>query len=624
MKVEIMKKLSTIALCGAFLATSVTPRITAKTDTYTIFDYINSTEKVLSCVLTIGMVGFLGWSIKKSLIGSWKTYKKGTIKERLTSVAGNNEAKEQLNDIIEYLKNPEPYKKMGAKTPKGVLLEGPPGTGKTMLARALAGEANCTFITACGSDFEGPFVGSGRQNIRTLFRRARLYAPCIIFIDEIDTLIKKRGTVRWDDGQTLNAFLDEVDGFDKHKLPIIIVGATNRADMSDPAAVRPGRFDRIVRVGLPTMHDREKILQIHLQGKQHTSDINLTLLAHKTAGFSGAELANLINEAAIEAINKKQDSFGQAELEAVCNRVTATHIRTLSSFTETKWEIYLKGTIQDRFTSVAGNKAAKLELQDIVNYLQDPTPYLAIGAHMPKGILLEGPPGTGKTLLARALAGESNCSFINISGSSFVEGFVGSGATRIRELFQYAASLDSPCIIFIDEIDTLVANRAASMGRRGTEDTQTINELLTQMDGFGKPKHPIIVIGATNRADAIDPAVLRPGRFDRIVHIGLPTESEREEIIQLHLGTKKCAADINIAALATTTTNFSGAELANLTNEAAIMAINQGKTLVDQALLEAVLQKIKNNKKAAPTAYPEQNPQVFLKELEALLQQHVK
>jgi cell division protease FtsH len=281
----------------------------------------------------------------------------------------------------------------------------------------------------------------------------------------------------------------------------------------------------------------------------------------------------------------------------------ATGAASLAAYIFTQWDIasntnkiYKKNTLETNFDSVAGNTQAKEALQDIVNYLKDPTPYHKMGARVPKGILLYGPSGTGKTLLARALAGEAQCNFIVVSGSSFNDKYIGVGAERIRSLFKTAKSFNGPCIIFIDEIDALIRKRNADSDSGSVELANILNELLTQMDGFEQNAYPIIVIGATNRLDVTDPAATRPGRFDRIVSVQLPTMQERTEILKVHIQTRTHLPTIDLAAIAQITPGFSGAELENLINEAAITAINHGKSALDQTDLEAAWNKVQKRK----------------------------
>ena len=232
------------------------------------------------------------------------------------------------------------------------------------------------------------------------------------------------------------------------------------------------------------------------------------------------------------------------------------------------------------FQEVAGLKEEKEELEEIVDFLKEPGKYTKVGARIPKGVLLEGPPGTGKTLLAKAVAGEANVPFFSISGSDFVEMFVGVGASRVRDLFEDAKK-NAPCIVFIDEIDAVARRRGTGMGGGHDEREQTLNQLLVEMDGFGV-NEGIIVMAATNRVDILDPAILRPGRFDRKVAVGSPDVQGREDILKVHSKNKPLAENVDLKQVAQTTAGFTGADLENLMNEAAINAAKNGKGFVAQ------------------------------------------
>ena len=232
------------------------------------------------------------------------------------------------------------------------------------------------------------------------------------------------------------------------------------------------------------------------------------------------------------------------------------------------------------FQEVAGLKEEKEDLEEIVDFLKEPGKYTKVGARIPKGVLLEGPPGTGKTLLAKAVAGEANVPFFSISGSDFVEMFVGVGASRVRDLFEDAKK-NSPCIVFIDEIDAVARRRGTGMGGGHDEREQTLNQLLVEMDGFGV-NEGIIVMAATNRVDILDPAILRPGRFDRKVAVGSPDVQGREDILKVHSRNKPLAENVDLKQVAQTTAGFTGADLENLMNEAAINAAKNGKGFVAQ------------------------------------------
>lgn len=240
-----------------------------------------------------------------------------------------------------------------------------------------------------------------------------------------------------------------------------------------------------------------------------------------------------------------------------------------------------KMTLGDKsvtFAQVAGLKEEKEELEEIVDFLKEPGKYTGVGARIPKGVLLEGPPGTGKTLLAKAVAGEAGVPFFSISGSDFVEMFVGVGASRVRDLFEEAKH-NAPCIVFIDEIDAVARRRGTGMGGGHDEREQTLNQLLVEMDGFGV-NEGIIVMAATNRVDILDPAILRPGRFDRKVAVGTPDIGGREEILKVHAKNKPLGDDVNLQQIAQTTAGFTGADLENLLNEAAIIAAKENRSFI--------------------------------------------
>ena len=246
--------------------------------------------------------------------------------------------------------------------------------------------------------------------------------------------------------------------------------------------------------------------------------------------------------------------------------------------------------IKVTFADVAGLKEEKEELEEIVDFLKAPRKYTQLGARIPKGVLLEGPPGTGKTLLAKAVAGEAGVPFFSISGSDFVEMFVGVGASRVRDLFQDAKK-NAPCIVFIDEIDAVARRRGSGLGGGHDEREQTLNQLLVEMDGFGV-NEGIIVMAATNRKDILDPAILRPGRFDRDVIVGRPDVGGREEILKVHARNKPLGDDVDLKQIAQTTAGFSGADLENLLNEAAILAAKENRVFIQQSDIRHAFVKV--------------------------------
>lgn len=261
-----------------------------------------------------------------------------------------------------------------------------------------------------------------------------------------------------------------------------------------------------------------------------------------------------------------------------------------SIFNRTNIKISNGQLIKVRFTDVAGSDEAKQELEEIVDFLKNPDKFKKLGGRIPKGVLLQGPPGTGKTLLAKAVAGEADVPFLFMSGSEFVEMFVGVGASRVRELFEQAKRA-SPCVIFIDEIDAVGKQRGIGLNAGHDEREQTLNQLLVEMDGF-QPNSGIIVLAATNRADVLDKALRRPGRFDRVVTVEVPDVKGREEILAVHVKEVKLSESVDLKTIAKSTTGFSGAELENLVNEAAISAAKQNKEAVDMTDFEYARDKL--------------------------------
>ncbi|MBR4421792.1 MAG: ATP-dependent zinc metalloprotease FtsH, partial [Erysipelotrichaceae bacterium] len=255
-----------------------------------------------------------------------------------------------------------------------------------------------------------------------------------------------------------------------------------------------------------------------------------------------------------------------------------------------KSRAHLEDNIRVRFTDVAGCDEEKQEMQEIIEYLKNPKRFSKMGARIPKGIIMVGQPGTGKTLLAKAVAGEANVPFYSISGSDFVEMFVGVGASRVRDMFARAKKT-APCMIFIDEIDAVGRQRGAGLGGGHDEREQTLNQLLVELDGM-QDNAGVIVIAATNRPDVLDPALLRPGRFDRQITVSLPDLKGREMILKVHARNKKMAADVDLEALAKRTPGFSGADLENVLNEAAILAVRQDKDQIDVEQIDEAIDRV--------------------------------
>ena len=493
-------------------------------------------------------------------------------------VAGQGAAVTELREIADYLADPERFAAVGSTIPRGVLLYGPPGSGKTLLARALAGEVGATFYYVSGAEFVELYVGVGASRVRSLFEEARDHAPAIIFIDELDAIGQRRSVGEQAEGsgeqeQALNQILTEMDGFAGPE-GVIVIAATNRPDVLDPALLRPGRFDRSVGLERADEAGRLEILRLHARDRPLAADVDLAALARRAVGLTGAELANLVNEAGLLAVRAGAAQIAGAQLEEALQRVREAP--------ERQRRLAMRGSAPGRrllatervsFDDIAGLENVVEELREIEAYLDDPESFARMGARAPRGHLLVGPPGCGKTMLVRALAHQANAAFFWVSASEFTERYVGVGAARVRDLFAEARSM-APAIVFIDEIDAIGSQRAGSGDGGSRETDSTLNQILIELDGFSGSE-AVVVTGATNRPEILDPALVRPGRFDRTITIELPHLDARREILKVHAREKPLSPNVDLNALASATSGFSGADLANLLNEAALLTIRR-------------------------------------------------
>lgn len=511
-------------------------------------------------------------------------------------VAAQDEAVAELKEIAEFLHDPERFRALGARPPKGVLVYGPPGCGKTLLARALAREAGAAFFSISGSDFVELYVGVGAARVRDLFKMARQNAPAIIFIDELDSIGRRRAgggaPARGssdEQEQALNQILTELDGFTPAD-GIVVVGATNRPDVLDPALLRPGRFDRSVGLSLPDEDGRLEILRVHARGKPLSPDADLGTIAERAVGLTGADLANVMNEAALLAARANARAIGLAHLDEALRRIMEApeRQRRLSMRERSIGSRYLSDE-RITFADVAGVSEAVEELTEVKAFLLEPARFEEMGARVPRGVLLVGPPGCGKTLLARALAGETNAAFYAVAGSEFTEIFVGEGAGRVRDLFAQARTT-APSIVFIDEIDAIGGRRASGGLDVNREAEQTLNQILVELDGFGD-RSGVIVLAATNRPDMLDPALTRPGRFDRQITIDLPDREGRRAILEVHARGKRLAPEVDLDRVASLSPGFSGADLANVLNEAALLSVRSGSRWITAAEIEEGIER---------------------------------
>ncbi len=488
-------------------------------------------------------------------------------------VGGLEEILNTLRELVILpLKKPELLEKLGLDPPRGVLMIGPPGTGKTLTAKALATEAGINYIALVGPELMGKYYGEAETRLREVFKKAEQSAPCIIFIDEIDALAPDRSKVEGEVEKRLVAqLLGLMDGFDKKK-GIVVLGATNRPAHLDPALRRPGRFDREVLFGVPDQAARLAILRVLTRAMPLADDVDLAQLAQATRGFVGADLKGFCQAAAYRALRRQVPDLS-AEAPDPLTVIGSDFTCALGDVKPAVLRSVELEVPNVPWSAIGGLTAIKQTLKEAVEgALLNPELYAHTRARAPRGVLLTGPPGTGKTLLAKAVASEGQANFIGINGPELLSQWVGASELAVRELFAKARQA-APCVIFIDELDTLVPARGMRSGDSGVSD-RVIGQLLTELDGL-RGAEGILLIGATNRADAIDPALLRSGRLDLHLEVGLPDAEARAQILEVHNQGRPLAPDIDLLVWAEATPGWSGADLALLSNQAAISAIQR-------------------------------------------------
>jgi ATP-dependent metalloprotease FtsH len=500
---------------------------------------------------------------------------------RLEHVIGIDDVKQDVLEIVDFLRRGDELRKIGAKVPKGLLLIGPPGVGKTMLAKAIANEAGVPFYGFSGSYFVGSGEGAGR--IKALYTQARKSPAAIVFIDEIDALGGTVGVTGTNRNSSINQILVELDGIGRSN--IITIGATNVEETLDSAFTRSGRFDRKAYVGLPDSDGRKKIFQQYLKNIKLAAEPDLDKLATITTNFSGADIAATVNEAAIIAVRHGGKQVEEIDLEEAVERIAVTAGNKLNTGGMSLAKV---PDIEVSLEDVKGMDGAKAEAAEVVALLKNVEKVIAAGLKAPRGVLLVGPPGTGKTMMAKAIANEAGVPFYALSGGDFQSMWQGVGANRVKAVYEQARRSGKPCIVFIDEIDSVGGKRNIDRGFGSVSDSnKTVNQLLSEMDGFGK--HKVLTIGATNHVELLDDALLRPGRFDRVIEIPLPNLEGREAIIQSYLKKVKVHEKVSALDLARMTVFMAGADLANIVNEAGLVAIRSGRLeIIFTDLIEAV------------------------------------
>ncbi|MGA8738111.1 MAG: CDC48 family AAA ATPase, partial [Nitrososphaeraceae archaeon] len=538
-------------------------------------------------------------------------------------IGGLKDEIQKVREMIELpLRHPEIFEKLGIEAPKGVLLYGPPGTGKTLLAKAVANESNAHFISISGPEIMSKFYGESEARLREIFKEAKEKAPSIIFIDEIDSIAPKREEVTGEvERRVVSQLLSLMDGLEARG-KVIVIAATNRPNAIDPALRRPGRFDREIEIKVPDKRGRLEILQIHARNMPLDTDVDQDKVAAVTHGFVGADLEYLCKEAAMKCLRRLLPELNMED-EKIPPETLEKLIITMSDFENAikevtpsaMREVYLEPP-DVPWSEIGGLDDIKRELQEAVEWpMRFPDMYRQLGHAIPKGILLHGPSGTGKTLLAKAIATESEANFISVKGPELISKWIGESERGIREIFRRARQA-SPCIIFFDEVDSIAPIRGGGMegggGHGSTE--RVVSQLLTEMDGI-QEMHGVVVIAATNRVDIIDMALLRPGRFDKVIYVPNPDSKTRQKILEINTKGKPVSHDVDLKRLADMTDAFSGADVSAVANTAISLVLHEylerfptpeeatkhaSEALISMNHFEEAVRKIKKQREMKP------------------------
>ena len=504
--------------------------------------------------------------------------KKGIPIVTYEDIGGLHEEIQRIREMVELpLRHPELFQRLGIEPPRGVFLYGPPGCGKTLLAKGVANESDANFYVISGPEIMSKFYGESEARLREIFQKAQETSPSIIFIDEMDAIAPKREEVTGEvERRVVAQLLSLMDGMGSRG-NIIVIGATNRPNAIDPALRRPGRFDREIEIGVPDKAGRHEVLQIHTRNMPLGDDVELKRLADVTHGYTGADIASLCREAAMKAlrryvpeINLEDERIPPETLDKMVVKME-DFMSAYREITPTAMrEVYVE-VPQVRWTEVGGLKQVKQELMESVEWpLKKPEVFTKMGIKPPRGILLYGPPGCGKTLLARAVATESEANFISIKGPEIFSKWVGESEKAIREVFRKGRTA-APAIIFFDELDAVVPKRGLGYADSGASE-RVISQLLTEIDGIESLQN-VLVMAATNRPDILDPAVMRPGRFDRLIYVPSPDVDSLKEIFRIHARSMPLSRDVTLEELARKAQDYSGADIEAICREAAMNAL---------------------------------------------------
>ena len=552
---------------------------------------------------------------------------KGVPQVAYEDIGGLKEEMQKVREMIELpLRHPEIFEKLGIEAPKGVLLHGPPGTGKTLLAKAVANESNAHFISISGPEIMSKFYGESEARLREIFKEAKEKAPSIMFVDEIDSIAPKREEVTGEvERRVVSQLLSLMDGLEARG-KVIVIAATNRPNAIDPALRRPGRFDREIEIKVPDKRGRLEILQIHTRNMPLDTDVNHQRISEVTHGFVGADIEYLCKEAAMKCLRRLLPELN-LEDEKLAPEVLDKLVITMGDFEgaikdvmpSAMREVYLESP-DVSWKDIGGLEEVKRELQEAVEWpMRYPDMYKKLGHAIPKGILLHGPSGTGKTMLAKAVATESEANFIGVKGPELMSKWVGESEKGIREIFRKARQA-APCVIFFDEIDSIAPTRGGGAGGMdggmgiNTSTERMVSQLLTELDGI-QELQGVVVLAATNRVDMIDMALIRPGRFDKIIFVPKPDKKTRQVILEIYVKGKPLSQDVNIKTISEVTDGFSGADVSAIANTAISLVLHEylqryptpeeaakhtSDALVSMRHFEEAVKKIKTQREMKP------------------------
>lgn len=497
-------------------------------------------------------------------------------------IGGLDEELLRVRELVELpLKYPALFARLKIEPPKGVLLYGPPGSGKTLIARAVAGEVKAHVIHVNGPEIIHKFYGESEARLREIFEEAQRRAPAVVFLDEIDAIAPRRQQVSGEvEKRVVAQLLALMDGL-VPRGQVVVIGATNLPEAVDPALRRPGRFDREIPVNVPTRPARLRILQIHSRGMPLASDVDLAALAEVTSGFVGADLEALCREAGMLALRDcltapdthASTGLDDPELAAQQTKIHARHfneaLKTIEP-TATR-ELFLERP-NVRWTEIGGLRAVRQMLLSTLELpRRHPLLFAQAGIKPPTGFLFEGPPGSGKSLTAKALATETGMRLISVDAAYLFSKWVGESEKALQTVFKKAKQ-SAPCILLFDGLEAFVPVRRAVPEEESGLTDRLARQFFAELDeAIGRGE--VIVIGATNRPDLVDPAALRPGRLGFVVRFALPDAEERAEIFAVHLRQMRLAPDVDLKMLAEEARGLSGAEIAGVCERAVLSEI---------------------------------------------------